>query len=62
MLTLSRREDESLVLQTSDGPVVVLINQIRGSQVRVSIDAPQTIKILRDELLDLPLDQTCCPG
>lgn len=54
MLTLSRREDESLVLQTSDGPVVVLINQIQSSQVRVSIDAPQCVKVLRDELLELP--------
>ena len=44
MLTLSRREDEALVLQTSDGPVVVIVNQIGASQVRVSIDAPQRVK------------------
>lgn len=60
MLTLSRREDEALVLQTSDGPVLVLINQIGASQVRVSIDAPQCVKVLRDELLDSP-PQLPCP-
>ena len=53
MLTLSRKEGESLILTLEDGQTIeVHLDQIRGTQARISIDAPDSVKILREELLD----------
>jgi carbon storage regulator len=52
MLVLSRREGEALILNTSDGEIVVSIELLQGSQVKVGIDAPQSVKVLRDELVE----------
>jgi carbon storage regulator CsrA len=51
-LTLSRREDEALILETSDGSIEVWVDRIRGSSVKLSIDAPKEVRVLRDELID----------
>lgn len=50
MLILSRKATETIVLQTSDGPVVITVTQIRGNQVGLGIVAPQSVRILRGEL------------
>jgi carbon storage regulator CsrA len=52
MLVLSRRSGESLILETSDGLIEVSISQVSGSQTKVAILAPQTVRISRRELLD----------
>ncbi|POP52987.1 carbon storage regulator [Zhongshania marina] len=49
MLTITRRSGESFQI---DEDIVVHIRQINGGQVRVSIDAPEWVKVLRSELLD----------
>ena len=51
MLVLSRKVDESIVLDTSDGPVTVTIVDIRtNGQVRLGIEAPQTMPVHRLEI------------
>lgn len=47
MLVLSRNEDESIRIGAD---VVVTIRKIKGNQVRVAIDAPRAVKVLRTEL------------
>ncbi|MCH2213006.1 MAG: carbon storage regulator [Fuerstiella sp.] len=48
MLVLSRKTGESI--QISDN-VSVTVSHVRAGRVRLSIDAPQTIRIVRKELL-----------
>jgi carbon storage regulator CsrA len=54
MLILSRRPGESLILETSDGPIQVTLTYIDEErwQGKIGIDAPQSVKVLREELLD----------
>jgi carbon storage regulator CsrA len=49
MLTLTRSID-SPAIQIGDD-ITLYVTQIRGNQVRVSLDAPADITILRGELL-----------
>ena len=50
-LVLSRREGEALILNTSDGEIVVSVELLQSSQVKVGSEAPQSIRIMRDELV-----------
>ena len=52
MLTLTRREGEELIMIIDQLQLEVVVTEIRGNQVRLSIDAPSSVLILRDELLD----------
>jgi carbon storage regulator len=52
MLVLSRREGEVIVLETSDGLIRIKLTEYNGNQTRVGIDAPKSVRILREELLD----------
>ncbi|MCL4104118.1 UNVERIFIED_CONTAM: hypothetical protein GTU68_034980 [Idotea baltica] len=49
MLMLSRRPGEEI--QIGDG-ITVRITQVKGNQVRIGIDAPHDVKIIRSELQD----------
>jgi carbon storage regulator CsrA len=52
MLTLSRKKGESIILNTVDGEIKVAIKSIgSGGQVKLSIEAPDTVVILREELI-----------
>ena len=51
MLILTRRIGEQLLIG-NDIKVVVL--SIKGNQIRIGIDAPDNVKIMREELLDPP--------
>ena len=48
MLVLSRHRDERIHIGND---VVLTIIEIRGDKVRVGIEAPEDVKIYRDELL-----------
>lgn len=50
MLVLSRKRDEALVFPALGIEVRVL--EIRWDRVRIGIDAPENVRVLRDELLD----------
>lgn len=54
-LVLSRKTNEAVQLkistQTDDIEVWVNVESIKGEQVRLSFDAPETVKITREELI-----------
>ena len=50
MLVLSRKSTESIHIGDS---VVVTVLQISGTKVRIGIDAPEEILVLRSELQDV---------
>lgn len=47
MLVLSRKKDESIVL---DGQIEITVLKIKGNTIRLGIKAPSHIKVLRGEL------------
>jgi len=47
MLVLSRKPGEKLLIGDD---IVVTVVEVHGNRVRVSIDAPQDVRILRGEL------------
>jgi carbon storage regulator len=49
MLVLSRKLNESIIV---DGNIRITIVGIRGNHVRVGIEAPDSIPIIREELCD----------
>lgn len=52
MLILTRRPGERLRIVTDAGEHIwVTILGGRGNQIRVGIDAPKTVKVMRDEIL-----------
>jgi len=59
MLVLTRREGERIILSLSgDGgeqiEIAVSIHELRKGSVKVGIDAPKRVKIVREELVDEP--------
>jgi carbon storage regulator len=48
MLVLSRKLNESIVI---DGDIRITVVGLRGNQVRIGIEAPGSVGILREELL-----------
>jgi carbon storage regulator len=48
MLVLTRKAGESIVIDTD---IRVSVVEVRGNRVRLSIDAPDNVRILRSELL-----------
>ena len=49
MLVLTRRRDESIVI---DGRIVVRVLKVSGGQVRLGIEAPRDVSVVRTEVLD----------
>lgn len=56
MLVLSRKPGEKLVL--NGGEIVVTVVEVRGNRVKIGIDAPKTVKVIRGELDPLPPSQS----
>jgi carbon storage regulator CsrA len=50
MLVVKRKKNEVIDLHTSDGLVRILVVHVADKQVRVGIEAPQAVKVLRAEL------------
>jgi carbon storage regulator len=53
MLVLSRKINETIVI---GGKIRVTMTAIRNRQVRLAIDAPPEVRVLREELLPTPPD------
>lgn len=47
MLVLTRRPDESIVI---DGRITVMVISVRGDSVRIGIDAPPEVEVNRSEV------------
>lgn len=50
MLVVGRREGESIIIETTDGEIVVSLERLQGTQARIGIDASESVRILREEL------------
>src|SRR4051794_21061950 len=49
MLVLSRKLNETIVI---DGNIRITVVGIRGNQIRLGIEAPDRVKVFREELCD----------
>ncbi len=49
MLVLSRKPGESIQI---DENISVTVSEVRGGRVRLSIDAPRSVRIVRREVLE----------
>jgi carbon storage regulator CsrA len=54
MLVLSRKENEKICIGDN---IVITVLRVRGNVIRLGIDAPQEVRVLRAELPSLPQDQ-----
>lgn len=54
MLVLSRRCNESILIGQAgdvlDGPIVVMVTDLRGDKARIGIQAPRRIQVHRQEV------------
>ena len=54
MLILSRRKDESVII---DGRIEIAVVDIKGDQVKLGIKAPRDVKVFRNEVFQAIQDQ-----
>ena len=65
MLTLTRKNHQSIVIKPSDSidpnmtvaelfeqPLEIVVHRIKNASVAISIDAPKQLKVVRKELID----------
>lgn len=51
MLVLTRRTDEAIVIRNSNGQEIrLVVVDVRGSKVRLGIEAPPEVRIARSEI------------
>ena len=50
MLILARKEAQKLKLISTNNSIVITIIRISGEQVRIGVEAPMDVLVLRDEL------------
>lgn len=50
MLCLTRREGQSVVIETPAGVIRIRTKDIRRGMMRLNIDAPAEFKVLREEV------------
>lgn len=52
MLKITRRPGEGITLITSDGEIYITYERLNSAkQIKLAIDAPDEVEILRDELI-----------
>ena len=49
MLIISRKKNEGIIINEN---IILTIADLQGDKVRIGIDAPESVKIMRKELLD----------
>ncbi|MCL2099535.1 MAG: carbon storage regulator [Oscillospiraceae bacterium] len=49
MLIISRKKNEGIII---NGDIILTVADVQGDKVRIGIDAPESVKIVRKELLD----------
>ena len=55
MLVLSRRKEESIVI---DGHIQIEVLRVKGNMVRLGIRAPREVKVLRGELAPFGIEDS----
>jgi carbon storage regulator CsrA len=58
MLVLSRKTNETIVI---DGRITLEVLQIKGNQIRIGINAPADVRILRGELKPFGMEDSRGP-
>jgi carbon storage regulator len=58
MLVLSRKPGEKLVI---DSNITITVVEVVGNRVRLALDAPPHVRILRSELLEQPRQAPAAP-
>lgn len=59
MLVLSRKIGESIQIA---GGIRVTVTEVRGGRVRLSIEAPDSVRVMRMEIADAPSPVEPTPG
>lgn len=57
MLVLTRTRGESIVIKTTDGPITVVVTQVIGGKIKIGIDAPDHVRIVRTEIIKKGKDE-----
>lgn len=52
MLVLSRKPNEVLTLETSDGLITVTVTELLANRVKLGVEAPRNVSIHRKEVYD----------
>ena len=52
MLVLTRKQQQTLLIETPSGPIEVTIVDINGGKVKVGITADRSFQVVRKELLE----------
>jgi len=56
MLVLAREEEEEILIETSDGPIVIKVLEIRKTddvkKARIGVSAPNRCRVMRTEILE----------
>lgn len=52
MLVLTRKLNESIVIKVPGSDIIITVVRMEGGQVRLGIDAPRDIPVIRAELLE----------
>jgi len=53
MLVISRYRNEQVILTMPDGQqIVIMVVDVRGDRIRLGIQAPQNVSVLRKEIYD----------
>ena len=55
MLVLSRKFNESIII---DGGIKITVVEIRGNSIRLGIEAPKEVAVMREELVLSAIGQT----
>ena len=51
MLTITRKQGESIILEIGNEKIEILVSSFRDRCVRLCIDAPKNVNILRKEII-----------
>lgn len=50
-LILERKDGQRIILETSDGTIEIVLYNAQKGRTKIGIEAPETVKIIRKELL-----------
>lgn len=51
MLVVTRKVGESLIIRAGNDTITVSVEAVHGGNVRIGLDAPRHVQILRNELV-----------
>ncbi|MFO0426119.1 MAG: carbon storage regulator [Planctomyces sp.] len=59
MLVLSRKKGETIQVSSAAGEIRITVAEVRGGRVRLSIEAPRSVRVLRSELMESTAADLC---